>query len=210
MASKNRHNAAFVTGAVLGGLAGAAAALWKTPYSGDELRSKLTGGESGDTGSTDGVSLKDKMLSTAENLLAPVVGVELGKTANESDTSTSGREPAHLEPTDSMGPGAGERPTGGIPGSNEMATPEPPAAPNEDTALHERNFETGGKANVTPVDDDAMVPDRTSSTTEPASDENAATVEELTKPQTDQLPDAFQHEDHEMQPFPKLGGNEPE
>lgn len=36
-----RHNAAFVVGSILGGVAGAAAALWKTPQSGPELRAKL-------------------------------------------------------------------------------------------------------------------------------------------------------------------------
>lgn len=44
-----RHNAAFVVGSVLGGVIGAAAALWKAPQTGDELRHRLTsGGGSGD------------------------------------------------------------------------------------------------------------------------------------------------------------------
>lgn len=47
-----RHNAAFVVGSILGGVAGAAAALWKTPQSGPELRAKLAGrlGVGGGTG----------------------------------------------------------------------------------------------------------------------------------------------------------------
>lgn len=47
-----RHNAAFVVGSILGGVAGAAAALWKTPQSGPELRARLAGrlGVGGGTG----------------------------------------------------------------------------------------------------------------------------------------------------------------
>lgn len=93
MASNNRHNTAFVVGSVLGAVAGAAVALWKTPYSGEELRTKL--GLPGATGTTTAQayttttttaerSLKDKVLSSVEKTLAPVVGVELGKTANTS------------------------------------------------------------------------------------------------------------------------------
>lgn len=41
--AKQRHNATLVVGSVLGGLAGAAVALWKTPLSGKELRGRLTG-----------------------------------------------------------------------------------------------------------------------------------------------------------------------
>jgi hypothetical protein len=37
------HSAAFVVGSLLGGLAGAVLALWKTPQSGPELRTRLTG-----------------------------------------------------------------------------------------------------------------------------------------------------------------------
>lgn len=39
--ARQRHNAAFVVGSVLGGVAGAAAALWKAPQSGSELRAKV-------------------------------------------------------------------------------------------------------------------------------------------------------------------------
>lgn len=42
-----RHNGAFVAGSILGGLAGAAVALWKAPQTGEELRGKLMGGEEG-------------------------------------------------------------------------------------------------------------------------------------------------------------------
>lgn len=39
-----RHNAAFVVGSVLGGVIGAAAALWKAPQTGEEFRRSLTSG----------------------------------------------------------------------------------------------------------------------------------------------------------------------
>ena len=97
MANNNRHNTAFVVGSVLGAVAGAAVALWKTPYSGEELRTKLGASGSHETtgaqtytatpaaSTTTGErTLKDKVLSTVEKTLAPVVGVELGKTANGS------------------------------------------------------------------------------------------------------------------------------
>jgi hypothetical protein len=106
VARNNRHNAAFVVGSVLGAVAGAAVALWKTPLTGEELRSKLTGaGSQQDTGTQayrapvsigtsasaragEERSLKDKVLSGVEKTLAPIVGVELGKTANGSGGTT--------------------------------------------------------------------------------------------------------------------------
>jgi hypothetical protein len=102
VAKNNRHNAAFVVGSVLGAAAGAAAALWKTPYTGEELRAKLTGAKaqepgivvaSPEPGATMSTrqgerSIKDKVLSGVEKTLAPLVGVELGKTANGSGPAT--------------------------------------------------------------------------------------------------------------------------
>jgi gas vesicle protein len=102
VARNNRHNAAFVVGSVLGAVAGAAVALWKTPYTGEELRAKLVGGTSHETtgaqtfvatpsaGTTvrEERSLKDKVISGVEKTLAPVVGVELGKTANAGGAET--------------------------------------------------------------------------------------------------------------------------
>ena len=41
--SRGNNSAAFVFGSLLGGLVGGAAALWKTPQSGEELRARLTG-----------------------------------------------------------------------------------------------------------------------------------------------------------------------
>lgn len=86
MANKKGGNKTMITGAVLGALAGAAYALWKTPMSGEELRSKLsTGPAQNDTVSTNGVHTPgagEKILSKIEHTLAPIVGVELGKTAD--------------------------------------------------------------------------------------------------------------------------------
>jgi gas vesicle protein len=228
VANKNRHNAAFVVGAVLGGLGGAAAALWKTPYTGEELRMKLTGG--GRTSHSSDVetravsatpaqerSFKDKVLSTVESTLAPVVGVKLGKTANEGGSVTAGTSRVstgqNLEPTTSMGPGAGARPsTETVPASGSFrgnATGEPPARPSDDEVGYRNDRDAGGNANVTPVDEDAEVPSRMSSPTEPVPEDAAASVEDLTKPQINLVPDAFQEQKGEMRPFPKLGGTEP-
>lgn len=44
-----RHNAAFVVGSVLGGVVGAAVALWKAPQTGEELRHKLTSSDTGES-----------------------------------------------------------------------------------------------------------------------------------------------------------------
>src|SRR5699024_6076622 len=93
-----------------------------------------------------GRSMKDKVLSTVENTLAPIVGVELGKTANGSGTA---------EGTTSMGPGAGQRPgttttpSGAGPGSEGAG--EPPAYPSEEPGL--RGVNQGvPQENVSPVD----------------------------------------------------------
>jgi gas vesicle protein len=91
--ARTRHNAAFVVGSVLGGLVGAGVALWKTPYSGSELRSMLSGGSTGHDGagsrSNEPLRFSSKLLSQVENTLAPVVGVKLGKTANDSGPATA-------------------------------------------------------------------------------------------------------------------------
>lgn len=86
--AKQNSKGAWIAGAILGSIAGAAYALWKTPMSGQELRSKLTTGpvnQNDDVVSaqpyTQGVG--DKLLSKLEHTLAPIVGVELGKTADE-------------------------------------------------------------------------------------------------------------------------------
>lgn len=201
--AKKRHNTAFVVGSVIGGLAGAAAALWKTPYSGEELREKIAGGSgrsgtSGDTVkiSTTGVrrqSMQDKVLSTVENRLAPIVGVKLGKTANGSGdvqtTSSSGY--AGTTTRDHETPGAA------------------PAFPDDEPLGYGDATEAteGAGANVTPVDRDGGAPSRMSSPTMSVPDEDAASIDQLTKPQIDLKPDAFKNDKGNMHPFPKLGGN---
>lgn len=233
MARKNRHNTAFVVGAVAGGLAGAAAALWKTPYAGEELRAKVGLGEThtladdtmritpeGEmrtltTSSTGdgGRSFKDKLLSTVENTLAPIVGVELGKTANDGGAvATQGGVTSHAAHADttSMGPGAGRRPAGSAPGeANRDHTGEPPAYPRDDDD-DRRDAGQVPKENVTPVDRDGGDASDLSpaTTTTGANEEDAASIEDLTRPQTDLVPEAFQEEEGEMKPFPKLGGLE--
>lgn len=104
-----RHNAAFVVGSVVGGLAGAAAALWTTPKSGEELRRQLAGGgRSADVttvrvagsetepvrGSAAGAPLSGRVLSFVERAAAPIVGVKLGQTANGSGP---GSDRVHVE-----------------------------------------------------------------------------------------------------------------
>lgn len=103
MAKSSNHRGAFIFGSLLGGAVGAAAALWNTPQSGRELRQKLgfesepvmavtgavkTAGQSvaGAASSTGGpgASIQDRALSFIENATAPLVGVTLGETANNS------------------------------------------------------------------------------------------------------------------------------
>lgn len=92
MANTKNGNKTWIAGAILGAVAGAAYALWKTPMSGQELRGKLgTGGVNADetlvsdTTHTQGVG--GKILSKVEHTLAPMVGVELGKTAHGFDSN---------------------------------------------------------------------------------------------------------------------------
>jgi gas vesicle protein len=226
VANKNRHNAAFVVGAVLGGLGGAAAALWKTPYTGAELRRKLTGAtkssgnvEVREIRATPGQerSFKDKLLSTVEHTLAPVVGVQLGKTANDTGQASPGTGSVstgqQMDSLTSMGPGAGSRPsTDTVPSSGSFSgggTAAPPASPNDDEVGAQADRDAGGNAGVTPVDPGAEEPSRMSPPTSPAPDDSAASVEDLTRPQINLVPDAVQQQQGEMKPFPKLGGTEP-
>ncbi|MBA3274977.1 MAG: YtxH domain-containing protein [Chloroflexia bacterium] len=97
--AKSRHRGAFVVGSVMGGAVGAVAALWKTPQSGEELRRKLgfeseaahgvaaaaktVGHTAGDVAST-AKPLPGRVLGLVERAAAPLVGVKLGQTANNS------------------------------------------------------------------------------------------------------------------------------
>jgi gas vesicle protein len=97
--AKSRHNGAFIFGAMLGGAVGAVAALWNTPQSGAELRRKL-GFESEAASSVTSAAkqaastatslaqsarpLPSRALGLVEQAAAPLVGVKLGQTANNS------------------------------------------------------------------------------------------------------------------------------
>lgn len=61
--------------------------------------------------------------------------------------------------------------------------------------------------NVTPVDQDGGEPSDLSPSSG-APESTAATVEDLTTPQIDDVPDALQEEEGQHKPFPKLGGTE--
>jgi hypothetical protein len=110
MAKSSRHRGAFIFGSVLGGAVGAAAALWNTPQSGTELRRTLglerepapaTAGLS--SSSAPGGSLQDKALGLLEQATAPLVGVKLGQTANNSQP---GMGPATLPTRPATSPAA--------------------------------------------------------------------------------------------------------
>lgn len=261
--TKNRHNTAFVVGSVIGGLAGAGAALWKTPYSGDELREKITGGsKSSDTSgetvqvqaparpqrsvqdrvrstvtdklvplvrinrsgtASDGdletttatarprqQSIQSRILSTVENRLAPIVGVKLGQTANNNESASTTTARTTTTTTSSVGVASGSStPTSTMSSSNgREEAGAPPAFPDEEP-LGDRNdaaASAGAGENVTPVDQEGGEPSGMSSPVEPVPEANAASVDELTKPQIDLQPDALQTNNTDMHPFPKLGG----
>jgi len=97
--AKSRNNGAFIIGAMLGGAVGAVAALWNTPQSGQELRRKLGFESPAVVGATSAAkqaattassvaqssgSLTGKALDLVERTAAPLVGVKLGQTANNS------------------------------------------------------------------------------------------------------------------------------
>jgi hypothetical protein len=91
MAKSSSHRGAFIFGSILGGAVGTVAALWNTPQSGYELRRKLglerdpAPSVAGAPGSSKpGASLQDKALGLLEQATAPLVGVKLGQTANNS------------------------------------------------------------------------------------------------------------------------------
>lgn len=105
MANKKNGNKMWIAGAVLGAVAGAAYALWKTPMSGQELRGKLASGpvaqrDDVTTNTTHTPGTADKILSKVEQTLAPLVGVELGKTANGTGPSAA----AVTEPVSAVKP----------------------------------------------------------------------------------------------------------
>jgi len=103
--ANGRHRGAFVFGSILGGAVGAVAALWKTPQSGAELRRTLgfesevarrittTAKGAGTTAAGAGQAarpLPAKALGLVEQAVAPLVGVKLGHTANNSQPVRTG------------------------------------------------------------------------------------------------------------------------
>lgn len=105
MAKNKNSNKGMVLGTVVGAVAGAAYAMWKTPMSGKELRGKLSTGPVSSPSSsqsfadsqpttTSSGGVTDKVMGAVERTLAPIVGVNLGKTANGSgQNGTSVTEP---------------------------------------------------------------------------------------------------------------------
>jgi gas vesicle protein len=91
-----RNTGAFIAGSVIGGIVGAAVALWKTPQSGPELRASLSGGErhgavtyrtETEVDETAGRRFSNPVLGFVEKATAPIVGVELGKLAKDHPES---------------------------------------------------------------------------------------------------------------------------
>ncbi len=133
--AEQRHNTAFVVGAILGGIAGAAVTLWTTPRSGLELRGQMMGqGDdyapgvepAGGGGSSD-TSLSNRALGLVERAAAPLVGMRLGETANERSTETT-VDSADEEIVVPVGTASGE-PAPGDTGPGHVATAEELAGP---------------------------------------------------------------------------------
>ncbi len=108
-----RNTGAFIAGSVLGGIAGAAIALWKTPQSGPELRASLSGdGRHGavtyrtESGGVDASTRRfsNPVLGFVEKATAPIVGVELGKLAKDDPQSYTA--PVRASSADARPPGA--------------------------------------------------------------------------------------------------------
>jgi hypothetical protein len=147
----DRHGTAFIVGAVVGGIAGAAATLWTTPRSGLELRSRMMG-EGDDyapSGPQVGVGetrpheerLTSRALSFVERAAAPLVGVRLGETADErgeaaasgptSTPTTMGdvdSEEIVVAPGEARGePAPGDSGPGHVASAEELSAPVPGA-----------------------------------------------------------------------------------
>lgn len=110
-----RNTGAFIAGSVLGGIVGAAVALWKTPQSGPQLRASLSGGErhgavpyrtqSGDVDTAER-RFSNPVLGFVERATAPIVGVELGKLAKDDPQSYTA--PVRVSSADARPPDATE------------------------------------------------------------------------------------------------------
>ena len=153
--ANDRHGAAFVVGAVIGGIVGAAATLWTTPRSGLELRTQLMGDGDDyapgapnvavpDTAAPSGGAdrLSSRALGFVERAAAPLVGVRLGETANERGASATASTSLTSEGVAAVGgqtddteeivvaPGeASGDPAPGASGPGHVATPDELSSP---------------------------------------------------------------------------------
>jgi hypothetical protein len=138
-----RNTGAFIAGSVIGGVIGAAVALWKTPQSGPELRASLSGGERDgavtyrtEPGGT-GVAnrrFSSPVLGFVEKVTAPIVGVELGKLAKDDPQAYT--SPARSSSADARPPGSAEvtEPLGAV---GRATSDEFPAATPADEVTHD-------------------------------------------------------------------------
>lgn len=110
--ARKRNTGAFVMGSLIGGLAGAALTLWKTPKSGTEMRQSMgLGGDAqtrtlstGETTTASGErSFSNPVLSFVEKVTAPIPGVELGKLAKDDPAAAS---PMRSSAADARPPGS--------------------------------------------------------------------------------------------------------
>lgn len=148
--AQQRHGAAFIVGAIIGGIAGAAATLWTTPRSGLELRTRMMGsGDDYAPGTTDlpapktegrDERLSSRALGLVERVAAPLVGVRLGETADERrddtvistastvTTDTADTEEIVLAPGEASGePTSGDSGIGHAASAEELSSPVPGA-----------------------------------------------------------------------------------
>jgi hypothetical protein len=168
-----RNTGAFIAGSVIGGIVGAAIALWKTPQSGPELRASLSGGErhgavtygSGDAGTADR-RFSNPVLGFVEKATAPIVGVELGKLAKDDPQSYTA--PVRASSADARPPETPGETVTVASGSTEVTEP----LGTVDRATDE-TF-----AAASPSEEETHDPVE-------GSDAHAATTEELTTPTAD-------------------------
>lgn len=176
MASQ-RNTGAFVAGSVIGGLIGAAVALWKTPKSRSELRASLSGGGSERvTYRAEGGTLEEErrfsnpVLSFVEKAAAPIVGVELGKLAKD-DPNAVAATPVRRSSADARPPTSAAA-TGFAPSAPGVTETRTAASPYTSPA-------TTRDADV----DNVVNPNETAThDSDDGSSAHVATTEELTHP----------------------------
>lgn len=139
--AEQRHNAAFIVGAILGGVAGAAVTLWTTPRSGIELRTRMMGegddyvpGVAMSEARGDAVRRSSRVLGAVERAAAPLVGVRLGQTGQTGQTAEERRAAAAESGEEivvPVGEASGE-PTPGDTGPGHAASTEELTSPPPD------------------------------------------------------------------------------